>query len=99
MHLRQGGIAMGSARRNAVTFAVGCVVIALAGAFAAISAPTARATGGAVVPDSSIGGFTPTQFPGNDDGTYDPVTGPVTVPFGFDVNFFGTKYSGAYVNN
>ena len=55
----------------------------------------AGAAGNAVVPNSAISGFTPTPFPGNDDGTYNNAV----VPFGFDINFLGTKYSGAYINN
>ena len=70
------------------------------------------AAANAVVPDSSITGFTPTQFPANDDGTYPcggsgnaPAactgsdTGPATVPLGFNINFFGTEFRLAYVNN
>ncbi len=67
----------------------------------------------AIVPDSDITGFTPNEFAGNDDGSWpcgpDGVsapaacsgseTGPEIADFGFNVNFFGTEYSGAYINN
>ncbi len=26
-------------------------------------------------------------------------TGPTTVPLGFNINFYGTEYSGVYINN
>jgi hypothetical protein len=81
------------------------------GTILATSQPAA-AVANAVVPDSAIGGFTPIQFTGNDDGTYPcggagnappactgTETGPATVPLGFSVNFFGTEYNSVYVNN
>ncbi len=61
-----------------------------------------------------INNYVETQFPANDDGTWPcggngnaPVpcpgpngqTGPATTPLGFTINFFGTPYSSAYVNN
>jgi hypothetical protein len=78
-------------------------------AMANILGPTASA----VVPDSGFGDFTPIQFPGNDDNSWtcpsDDTGAPafcagsegetVPVPFGFNVNFYGTEYGGAYVNN
>src|SRR5690349_5200727 len=83
----------GSTRRNVVTLAVACAVIAAAGTFGAVRATNAPADANAVVPNGSISGFTPTAFPGNDDGTVS------SVPLGFDINFFGTSYGTAYVNN
>ncbi len=72
----------------------------------------AVAVGSAVVPDSDFGNFTSLSFLGNDDGTYPcggdgnapapctgDETGPAAVPLGFKVNFDGSEYTSAYVNN
>ncbi len=79
---------------------------------AALTAQPASAAANAVVPDSAITGFTPIEFAPNDDGTYPcggsgnapppctgAETGPTPVPLGFNINFYGTEYSGAYINN
>ena len=49
--------------------------------------------GGAILPVSHYAGCTANTLPANDDGSTDAVTLP------FEVNYFGTKYSSAYVNN
>ena len=54
---------------------------------------SADAAGNAVVPNSAITGFVPVPFAGNDDGTVS------NVPLGFNINFFGTRYATAFVNN
>lgn len=62
---------------------------------------------------TTITNYQQVNFGANDDGSWpcgggnvpvacpgpDGETGPATVPLGFSINFFGTKYSGAYVNN
>jgi hypothetical protein len=77
------------------------------------SPPPAIASANAVLPASAFGSFSSVQFPGNDDGSWPcgpsgvsaPVpctgsdTGPEAFPFGFNINFYGTDYGGAYVNN
>ena len=81
------------------------------GASVIASAPAAAASN-AVVPNSAISNYQDITFGPNDDGTYPcggggnapPVctgtqTGPAKVPLGFNMNFFGTSYSGVYVNN
>jgi hypothetical protein len=50
------------------------------------------ASGNAIVPDSSFGNPTFTQLPPSDDGSSG------FVPFGFNINFYGTDYSGVYIN-
>lgn len=62
------------------------VVLALVGLIGA-------STGHALGPNAMRPGFNANTLPGNDDGS----TG--LVPIGFTVNFFGTNYSGLYVNN
>ena len=94
-----------------VAFALLCGTV-LVSVFSDVGARPAAAAANAVVPDSAITGFTPSQFSGNDDGTYPcggsgneaatcpgSETGPTTVPLGFNIDYFGTEYSGAYVNN
>jgi hypothetical protein len=61
-----------------------------------------------------INNYVQVDFPANDDGTWpcggagnasppcpgpEGQTGPTTYPFGFNINFFGSEFSGAYVNN
>lgn len=63
---------------------------------------------------TTINNYQQVTFPANDDGTWpcggsgneSPAcpgpsgeTGPTTYPIGFNINFFGSKYSAAYVNN
>ena len=109
-----GGPSLHRARRSLVllvAFALLCGTV-LVSVFSDIGARPAAAAANAVVPDSAISGFTPSQFAGNDDGTYPcggsgheassctgSETGPTAVPLGFNIDFFGTEYSGAYVNN
>lgn len=51
-----------------------------------------RAQANAIVPYSSFGNPSMTVAPTNDDGS----TG--LIPFGFNINFYGVEYSGAYLN-
>jgi PKD repeat protein len=63
------------------------------------------AQGGAI---RDLPGFSSTVYGPNDDGTY-PCTGsndgiptngtPVTVPIGFEINFYGNTFTSLYVNN
>ena len=63
---------------------------------------------------TTINNYQQVTFPANDDGTWpcggagnaspacpgpNGETGPTTYPIGFNINFFGSKYSAAYVNN
>ena len=57
-------------------------------------APThALAAANAIVPNVDIGGYADTALNATDDGSSG------FTPFGFEINYFGTEYSGAYVNN
>jgi hypothetical protein len=73
-----------------------------------LSTQSAAADANAVVSDGAFSGFTPVAFGPNDDGTYPctsedagtpPDCTPTTVPLGFNINFYGTEFSGAYINN
>jgi Nidogen-like len=73
--------------------------------------PTSSAPGRSA---NVINNYVSVPFPANDDGTWPcgpedasaPVpcpgpqgqTGPETYPFGFGINFFGSKFEGAYIN-
>jgi hypothetical protein len=65
----------------------------IAPVISSLAVQPAAAAANAVVPDSAFGNFTPVQFPANDDNS------TALIPFGFNINFYGTEYSGAYVNN
>ena len=73
--------------------------------------PTSSSPG--TSPDT-INNYQQVNFPANDDGTWpcggsgnappacpgpSGQTGPTAVPFGFNINFFGTQYGSAFVNN
>ncbi len=80
-----------------------------------VASSPAAADSSAVVPNGAISNYQNITFGPNDDGTYpcgpdtasNPVvcsgapgpTGPAMVPLGFNMNFYGTQYSGVYVNN
>jgi hypothetical protein len=106
---RRGGFTRGLTLASTVALLSGLLSVPV---LAALTAEPAAAAANAVVPGSAIAGFTPVPFAGNDDGTYPcggsgnapppctgSQTGPATVPLGFNVNFFGTEYSGVYINN
>ena len=59
-----------------------------------IAPATALAAATAVVPNSSIVGFTAHSIGANDDGSSSALEA-----FGFNMNYFGTEDSGAWVNN
>ncbi len=61
-------------------------------ALSLLTAAPASAAANAIVPDSSFGNPTMTQVPRNDDGS------TAFIPFGFNIDFYGTEYSGVYVN-
>lgn len=103
------------ALRASLVALVALAVCALAApaAFAEANAviPTSAAPG---VSTTEINNYVEVPFPRNDDGTWpcggggnappacpgpEGQTGPETYPFGFGINFFGTKYSAAYINN
>jgi hypothetical protein len=87
---------------------LGALGALLAACFVCWAAPAAYAEANAVIPTSSAAGestslinnYESVSFPANDDGTWGPEgEEPQVVPFGFEINFFGTKYGGAYINN
>jgi hypothetical protein len=74
----------------------------------------AHADASAVIPDSGFSDFNSVTFGPSDDGSWpcgpsdasEPVqcpvdgqNGPEPYPFGFNLNFYGTEYGGAYVNS
>jgi hypothetical protein len=70
----------------------------------------ALAEASAVIPTSSEPGSSPNvinnyvsvPFAANDDDSWpgsEGQNGPEVFPFGFSINFYGTKYGGAYINN
>jgi hypothetical protein len=59
----------------------------------AVGPTRALASGNAIIPNSSFTGFTDSEMEATDDGS------SADMPFGFNINYFGTDYSGAYVNN
>ena len=81
-------------------------------AFAAANAviPTSPSPGTST---ATINNYQQVTFPANDDGVWpcgggnasvpcpgpDGETGPTTYPIGFNINFFGTNYDSAYINN
>src|ERR1044071_9621284 len=61
--------------------------------------------GGAI---RNLPGFTTTTYGVNDDGSYPftslddgppPACSPITVPIGFNINFYGASYGQLYLNN
>src|SRR5437879_2525307 len=81
-------------------------VVAVAGALLLCSslvlgaAPRAGAVTIPGPPDNgairNLAGCTANTLPGNDDGSTSPLA---AIPFGFDIDFSGTPFHGAYVNN
>ena len=76
-------------------------------------ATPASAAANAIVPNGAFAGFTDVQMGATDDGSWpcgpatasapvacpvDGQNGPAAFPFGFGINFYGTDYSGAYIN-
>jgi hypothetical protein len=59
----------------------------------AVGPTPARAAANAIVPDASFGSASFQNLGATDDGSSG------FVPFGFSMNYYGTEYSGAYVNN
>jgi hypothetical protein len=60
------------------------------------TAVTTAEPANAVVPNSAIAGYSPIDFPGNDDYSA-PDTGDT--PLGFNLNFYGQDFDSTYVNN
>jgi hypothetical protein len=84
------------------------VATAVASVAVAVVAPTgAGAVANAVVPTTASPGtssteitsYQSTDFPPNDDGTYPGSAQNGASPMGFDINFYGTDYNAAFVNN
>jgi hypothetical protein len=58
-----------------------------------MAVPAIALSASAMVPDSGFSNATFQNLAATDDGS------TALIPFGFNINFFGTDYSGAYVNN
>jgi RHS repeat-associated protein len=76
----------GRASRRLASTVLATAVIS--GSLAAVNATPGFALG----PNAIVSGFNANSFPGNDDGST-----PVTLPF--PINFFGTTYNSAWLNN
>jgi hypothetical protein len=91
--------------------AISLVTAPAASAAANAVIPTSTSPGTSA---SVINNYVPVSFPANDDGTWpcggagnasppcpgpNGELGPTTVPIGFNIDFFGTEFSSAYVNN
>jgi len=74
------------------TLAISLVAGFVSVAVAALTTVPASAAANAIVPDGDFGNPTFTQLPRNDDGSSN------FIPFGFDINYYGTEYSGVYIN-
>jgi len=87
---------------------------AAAVAASAVAPSAAFADSAAIVPASAFSDYVQTNFGPSDDGSWPcgpadasgpvacPVAGdngPTAVPLGFPVDFYGTKYTSAYINN
>lgn len=64
----------------------------------------AAAPANAILPPSAFSSYSDLSYGPTDDGSWPcAVSGegctPQVFPFGFDVNFFGTRFGGAYINN
>jgi hypothetical protein len=71
------------------------ILAIVAASFGFVLAPArALAAGTAVIPNSSFAGFTGTSLGPTDDGS-----SPTAIAFGFNINYFGTEHSSAWVNN
>ena len=91
------------AARMSRCFAAVALIATAVVAVVPMAASTAAAASSAILP-----GFNSTTYGGNDDGSY-PCTGtgagtpsgctPTTVALPFTPNFFGTTYSGTFLNN
>src|SRR5665213_3727188 len=103
-----------SARLVIVAATVGIALsVAVGTPWSLTSTPAAAAAGTAVVPGSAISGWSQTSWVGNDDGSWPcgggnaspscpgpgGQTGPPLIPLGFDIDFYGAKYSSLYINN
>lgn len=84
--------------RKPVRSRAGIIIAALgivAASFTFAVAPArALAAGTAVLPNSAFAGFTDTSLGPTDDGSSN-----TTIAFGFNMNYFGTEDSAAWVNN
>jgi hypothetical protein len=106
--LGQAGVHGRSRRRLSLATLAWCAAaLAASLLMAAINASSASA--GAVIPTSRASGTSPNvinnyvsvPFPANDDDSWEPEggDGPEAYPLGFDINFFGSEFGGAYINN
>ena len=78
--------------RRSATVAAAAAFAASLLAFAVGPTPV-RAAATAIVPNADFGGASFQNLAATDDGSSG------FVPFGFDIDYYGTEYSGAYVNN
>jgi hypothetical protein len=80
--------------------ALATVFAILTASFTLVIAPShALAAGTAVIPNTGFTGFTDVAMQRTDDGSWPSDNAGAAFPFGFNINYFGAKYAGVFINN